>query len=727
MRIPKTKYQNIILKPIFQKNAWKSYVILIIGIILTIIAAIYTKNDLETQSKNEFALVCNEIKTKIDIRLHAQAQLLRSGSAFFEASDTITRKSWKTFYDNSKLYKSLPGIQGYGFSLIIKKEQLQQHIQNIQKEGFPEYTVYPSGDRDTYTSIIFLEPFDFRNQRAFGYDMYSEPVRRKAMENARDFDVASLSGKVLLVQETEKDLQVGTLMYVPVYKKGMPTNTVEERRAAIAGWVYSPYRMTDLMQGVLGQRDLNNDNKIHLQVYDTDSISQNSLLFDSQSKDTIAHNDKSNGTLTISIEFNEKIWTLQFSQSNREFSYFQSKVIIISISGFLISLLLFSLSISLTNTLFRAKRIAKQLTSNLKESEERWKFAIDGARDGLWDCNLETNEVFFSTQGKAMLGFEEHEILGNLDEWRKRIHPEDLQKYYADIQLYLDGKVPFYSNIHRVLCKDGSNKWILDRGKITQFTPNGKPARMIGTHTDLTERVEMEKQLTQLNNDKDKFITILAHDLKSPFNGILGLLDLLTENIRKDDIDTIEKRMNIVNNSAKATFRLLEDILMWVSVNSGKIPYEPQKLYFTTISNEVLENIELSANKKNITINYFSADEIIIYADKNMLQTVLRNLLSNSIKFTDKGGQIDLYAVQNQSNITITVSDNGVGIVPETLTKLFDISEKISSVGTSNEKGTGFGLSICKEFVKKHGGKIWVESEVGKGSNFIFTIPIVEI
>ncbi|WP_338358629.1 CHASE domain-containing sensor histidine kinase [Yeosuana marina] len=713
--------KNISLKKI-SKNNWKSFAILVISILITITATIYTKKDLDSQRELELALVGNEIKAKIVTRLHSHAQLLRSGSAFFASSDTITRKKWKIFYDNSKINVDLPGIQGFGFSVIIKKEQLQQHILSIQKEGFPEYAVSPSGNRELYTSIIYLEPFEFRNQRAFGYDMYSEPIRRKAMEKARDYDIASLSGKVLLVQETNKDLQAGTLMYVPVYKNGMPTNTVEERRNAIIGWVYSPYRMFDLMQGILGRWDLNDDNKIHLQIYDNNNISQNSLLFDSQGKNKVVHSGISNQIDTIPIVFNEKKWTLLFSQSNGQFPYFQSKVLMVLLSGLAISSLLFFLSLSLFNTRFRAQKIAEKLTSKLKESEERWKFALEGARDGLWDWNLETNEVFFSTQWKEMLGFEEYEIKNSVEEWSKRVHPDDLEKCYSDIQLHLDGKTPFYSNTHRVSCKDGSYKWILDRGKIVKFNQNKKPIRIIGTHTDLTKQVELELQLVKLNSDKDRFITILAHDLKSPFNSILGFLDLLIQNFRNYNTNKIEEYLNIINNSAKNSFRLLEDILLWVRANSGKIPYQPQTLNFAMICNEAVEYLSLAASKKEITINQFPNNDITVFADKNMLNTIMRNLVSNAIKFSNKGGQIDIYTEIKDEIVTIIVSDNGVGINPDTSSKLFDITCKITTEGTENEKGTGLGLLLCKEFVEKHGGKIWVESKFGKGSSFKFTL-----
>lgn len=235
---------------------------------------------------------------------------------------------------------------------------------------------------------------------------------------------------------------------------------------------------------------------------------------------------------------------------------------------------------------------------------------------------------------------------------------------------------------------------------------------------------QVNNELKELNISKDRFISILAHDLISPFNSILGLLALLTNNIREYSIDQIESQIHLVNISAQKTYNLLEDTLLWVKANSGKILYNPQKINFKTVCDEVIEILRLTANTKDITINHFVTDGFSTFADKNMLKTVLRNLVSNSIKFTHKNGRIDIYAEANHNIVTITVSDNGTGIHPDTLTKLFDISQKITTVGTANEKGTGLGLLLCKEFVEKHGGKIWVESELGKGSDFKFTLPL---
>ena len=286
---------------------------------------------------------------------------------------------------------------------------------------------------------------------------------------------------------------------------------------------------------------------------------------------------------------------------------------------------------------------------------------------------------------------------------------------HSNIRKYGDFHVAYYESFF--------NPIINDKNEIIGATVLAR---------DITERIEVleklkasETKLKELNADKDRFISILAHDLKNPFNSILGFLDLLSANIRNYSIDKIERQVNIISSSTKHIYRLLEDILVWARAQSGKIPFNPQKLIFEDIYKEVMQDQKLAAENKNITIKYFEAEEISIYVDKNMIKTVLRNLLSNAIKFTHKNGQINVYAVYERNNIVISVSDTGVGIELESVSKLFNISRVRTTDGTDNEKGTGLGLLLCKEFIEKHGGKIWVESKPEQGSDFKFILPKV--
>ncbi|TCO08462.1 transporter substrate-binding domain-containing protein [Natronoflexus pectinivorans] len=246
--------------------------------------------------------------------------------------------------------------------------------------------------------------------------------------------------------------------------------------------------------------------------------------------------------------------------------------------------------------------------------------------------------------------------------------------------------------------------------------------RAVNIKTQLLK--DKNSQLENLNADKDLFITILAHDLRSPFNGLLGFLEVLKTNVHEYDIETTRNNINLIYEIAQNTFKILEDTLMWIRANSGKTSFEPQKLNFGAICTNVIENMKEIANAKNITINHDLADDLLIFADKNMLISILRNLVSNSIKFTNRNGRIDIRAEADHTNATVTVSDNGIGMEPEIINILFGISQILSTEGTENEKGSGFGLLICKEFVERHGGKIWVESKAGIGSDFKFTIPL---
>lgn len=231
-------------------------------------------------------------------------------------------------------------------------------------------------------------------------------------------------------------------------------------------------------------------------------------------------------------------------------------------------------------------------------------------------------------------------------------------------------------------------------------------------------------ELKELNANKDLFISILAHDLKNPFNSILGYSDLLLKNLYKYDLETIEHQLKVISRTSHETYNLLEVLLLWSKSQSGKLTLQPTAIVFGDICNNIINNLKDQANAKDIKISFSQTNRTIVKVDVNMFMTILRNLISNAIKFTGKNGEINIYTERNEQYITVTVSDNGVGIKKENLLRLWDFTKTISTRGTSNEKGTGFGLLVCKEFVEKHGGQIWAESELGKGSEFKFTIPV---
>lgn len=216
--------------------------------------AVQTTFDFSVQESNE----------RIRQRLAIYEQVLRATVGFFNAAEEVTRAEFRSYVNALSLPESFPGIQGIGFAKVIPSSGLDRHVAGVRAEGFPEYTVHPEGPRDVYTSIVYLEPFHGRNLRAFGYDMYSDPIRRRAMDEARDQGRAAMSARVILVQEGGSDVQWGFLMYLPVYANGKPHTTLEERRRNLVGWVYAPFRMEDFMRG-LGR---DNAAALDLEIYD---------------------------------------------------------------------------------------------------------------------------------------------------------------------------------------------------------------------------------------------------------------------------------------------------------------------------------------------------------------------------------------------------------------------------------------------------------------------------
>jgi len=368
-------------------RTWLAWMLWLCSMVLTLLAAFYVKSHVEALKKQEFIFAANEIRKGIDHRLRDHEFILHAGVAFFDAADHVDMKRWKIFIQRLGLDEYYPGIQGVGFALRILPEELERHIQEFRSLGFQYYRVWPEGTRDAYSSIIYLEPFLGRNLRAFGYDMYSEPIRHAAMERAMNTNAAALTGKVRLVQETDKDIQAGTLMYVPVYRKDMPVETVEERRKALLGWVYSPYRMTDLMRGVLGVWESPEKLRIHLQVYDGMETSPKCLLYDSQ-PDLPDSASVSQQVETVSVHFNECPWTLRFSQPTGPlFEVGYINVWLTFGNGVLISFLLFGLVRSLITSRFKAFQTAERLTVGLSKSNHLLKTLTDAQNRYFIDPN----------------------------------------------------------------------------------------------------------------------------------------------------------------------------------------------------------------------------------------------------------------------------------------------------------------------------------------------------
>ncbi|MDP3641843.1 MAG: CHASE domain-containing protein [Bacteroidota bacterium] len=563
--------------------------ILLLGLGITFIISYSSLQDMKKLKWKKFESVCQEFENKIQIQIKANTQVLYNSAAFILSSDTITRAEWQKFQDLNKSLTELPGIQGIGYSIVIPPNQLSRFEQRICDEGFPKFKVFPEGKRDYYTSVLFVEPFSGRNLLLLGFDSFSEPVRQKAMVLSRDSDMAVISDKLFLIQDTETRKSPGTVMYAPVFRSGALKQSLKERRSAIRGWVFCPFRMDNLIKGILGEWDVQN---IRVKVYDDHILIPEKLLFDSDSVFHIQHKTSAKGEFNLPMNFNNKIWTLQFTDYNRDTYLFSARIVRIFLGGTLISILLFILALN-----------------------------------------------YITAQAKTL-----------------RIQA-------------------------------------------------------------------LNEELKKVNDNKDRFISVLAHDLKSPFNSMLGFSELLSENFDELEKHEIESYIGLIQTSAQGAYKLLDELLLWARVQTDQFPYKPEKINLIELFKSQVDDHALIAEKKHISVSYNPTKNVFVFADELMLKTILRNLLVNAIKFTQEGGTIRISTSKTENWVTITVSDNGIGMSPDEMSNLFDVSRLQSKSGTANEKGTGLGLLLCKDMVSKHGGKIWVDSTAGHGSKFSFTLP----
>ena len=321
---------------------------------------------------------------------------------------------------------------------------------------------------------------------------------------------------------------------------------------------------------------------------------------------------------------------------------------------------------------------------------------------------------------KMLEGFTDFDLFSN----------EHALQAFNDEQEIIQTGNPIVNIEEKETFSDGSIQWA-QTSKMPLYNKEGKIFGTFGISRDITLRKQNEEkinlyvgELKELNATKDKFFSIIAHDLKNPFNNILGFSELLRDEVRGNDLDAIEQYSNLIYSSAHQTFRLLENLLDWANTHRGHMIFYPEVLSLKEIASDITENLLQFAEKKNIGLKNNIFEETMVLADKNMLKSIFRNLITNAIKFTPHNGIIELSSSVHDHNVEICVKDTGIGMSELTRNELFRLDVNHSTKGTDDEKGTGLGLLLVKEFVQKHNGEIWVDSEQGKGSAFKFLLPL---
>jgi len=364
----------------------------------------------------------------------------------------------------------------------------------------------------------------------------------------------------------------------------------------------------------------------------------------------------------------------------------------------------------------KALQIQRRELQDILDSVPAWIFYKDTK-----NRFLRVNKAFADVMGTSK------ELLEGKNLFELYPQEEALAYWKDDLEVFESG-IP-KKNIVETMSFQGKTIWV-KTDKIPYYDEDNRIIGIIGFAIDMSQSkldeialLESKEKLNELNETKDKFFSIIAHDLKSPFTGFMGIAKILAEDTQNLSNEEIKELAVLLKASSNNLYKLLSNLLDWSRMQRGVFDFVPenQQLFFHVKNN--FEIVKTKLDLKGLTMKINVTEDIFVYADGQMLNGILRNLISNAIKFTNKGGQIVVEAKDSVGMVQISVSDNGIGMEKDMMQKIFSIGEKTSRAGTDGELSTGLGLILCKEFVEKHGGRIWVESEVGYGSSFTFTLP----
>ncbi len=353
---------------------------------------------------------------------------------------------------------------------------------------------------------------------------------------------------------------------------------------------------------------------------------------------------------------------------------------------------------------------------NLRKSEERFNLALTGTNDGLWDWDIRTDHVYYSPRWKNMLGYEPDELKNHISTWDSLVHPDDREKTMKLVEDYSTGKIDKFEIINRMKHKNGTWRLIYARA-LKQFdNPNHKPVRLVGTHTDVTDLMDLLNNLNELNSTKDKFFSIVAHDLRGPLSSQMSLIEMILEDSSMSR-EEIKELLSEAHINSKNIFSLLENLLLWAQSQMNYLPVHSKRIDTGSLIRENILLMSGMTREKGITIMSGLAENLSAIADPDILRFVIRNILSNAIKFSYRNGLIEIISYRKDDNkVHISVTDHGKGIESDRLKLLFSSSQILSTRGTENEKGSGLGLILCKDFIEKIGGEIIIESRKCKGT-----------
>ncbi len=699
--------------------------VLIGSLLVTLMAWYFVRGTVEEKARERFHSQALNMQAAISQRMLEYESVLRGGVGLLQASENVSREEWKTYAEALDVLTVFRGIQGLGYAEVLLPEAVDKFTARVRREGFNEFAISPAGVREVYSSVLYIEPFDQYNQRTFGFDMLTDPVRREAMQRAAATGRAAVTGKVTPTYLDSEPVKTDIFIFLPVYHSpgtGLTNHLPTDVKSFVFAWFHMDELVADMVGSELGD--------VRLQLYDGASAEPGQLLFDSGVSD-LEQEISTSETITVA----GRPWTVKISSADLITRAESLQPLLVAIGGVLIDLLLFAVLMLISKRRESAERLALEMTEELteltaamKRSTNRLVTAFENMPTGVIVCDGTGVIEIFNSAAVKMFGYQPEEVLGkNLSMLMPTAYAEEHQAY---IEKYLETGQANIIGIGRdayATKKDG-NTFPIHLG-VGEVDVDGKPL-FIGAITDLTEIRTLKSQLehSQRMDAIGQLTGGVAHDFNNIMTVIMGSAELLAEQ----------------GGMTEASKRYVQDILK--SVDSGA-SLTNMLLAFTRqqrLTPEVLYLDQVVAGVSSLISRTIGEQvELAVVTDVNVARCLidpaqfehaLLNLCLNARDAMPKGGMVRIETrnetlveryqsveqVEPGNYVAVEVSDTGDGIEPDAIERVLEPFYTTKPEG----KGTGLGLSMVYGFVKQSGGYISIDSQLGKGTSITMLFPV---
>jgi PAS domain S-box-containing protein len=727
-------------------------VVLLVGSVLSVLAHLVIVRQVDEADREYFQYTVLRREDSIRDRIQTFITILRGASGILGGRQIVPRNRFRSYVERLMLDKNYPGIQGVGVSWRFSKKDEDFYTTFVRNEGMtvkrpeePEkpFEIWPRENGRDQHAIVYLEPLDERNHAAIGFNMHSQPVRRKAMHRARDTGKPAASGKVTLVQEIDEIKQAGFLIFLPLYRGAAIPATVRERRQRLVGFAYSPFRTDDLLQATY-----RNDRpaQVDLAIYDGTQILPEALLH-SSSAEVEAEQAQRLFREVRTLDVAGRPWTIVYT-SGPSFGGLSTRslALIVFPVGLAATGLLAWLSWREARAHERARLVAADLratSETLRSTLTMSKAILDGALDCIIAIDNSGSITEFNPAAERTFGYGREEVLGRrLDQ---TILPDDVQpaesstfRQYLSLAKEHDGGQRVEIAARH---KDGTvfpveltiTRMVGDAAAFTAFvrdvTELRRAERLLRREAEEKEQLLASERAARNHAEradrlKDEFLSTVSHELRTPLNAILGWAQLLK--IGQLEEAEISQGLEVIERNVRVQAQIIEDLLDMSRIVSGKIRLVTKRTNLVKVIEAAIATVSPAADAKDIRFEK-SLDAYAgpVTGDANRLQQVVWNLLANAIKFTPQGGRVEVTLKRRDSVAELTVADTGQGIEPEFLPHVFDRFRQADSSTTRIHGGLGLGLAIVKQLVELHGGAVRADSKgEGQGASFTVTLPL---